>query len=75
MRPGYGRLCMSTDRKSNEWTSLRDDFHVLKLADSESIEDIFDAQFRRRFSEFIDRATGREKQTRRFARNVVPFQR
>jgi hypothetical protein len=55
---------MSTDPKSNEWSSLREDFRALARGDSESIEDIFDAQFRRRFSELINRATGRKNELR-----------
>jgi hypothetical protein len=39
----------------NEWNLLRDKFHALVREGSDSIEDIFDAQFRCRFSELINR--------------------
>jgi len=51
--------------KPNEWESLRRQFDALMHDESaESIEDIFDIQFRRRFAELInqiaqpDRASG-----------------
>jgi hypothetical protein len=45
----------SSDPNPNEWNLLRDKFHALVREGSDSIEDIFDAQFRCRFSELIDR--------------------
>jgi uncharacterized protein (DUF924 family) len=51
---------MSGDRGVNEWNSLREQFHALVREGSDSIEDIFDAQFRSRFSELINRAAERE---------------
>jgi len=51
---------MSGDRGVNEWTLLREQFHALVREGSDSIEDIFDAQFRSRFGELIKRATERE---------------
>ena len=45
---------MSDDPKLNEWNLLRDQFHALARETSD-IEDIFDAEFRRRFSELINR--------------------
>jgi len=39
----------------SEWNLLRDKFHTLVREGSDSIEDIFDAQFRCRFSELIAR--------------------
>lgn len=42
---------MSGDPKLNEWNLLKDQFHALVHEGSDSIEDILDAQFRRRFSE------------------------
>ena len=39
----------------NEWNLLRDKFHAVVREGSDSIESIFDAQFRCRFSELIDR--------------------
>ena len=47
----------------NEWNLLKDQFHALVREGSDSIEDIFDAQFRRRFSELINRTTKRESRT------------
>ena len=47
---------MSGHRSVNEWNSLREQFHALVREGSDNIEDIFDAQFRRRFGEFINRA-------------------
>ena len=47
----------------NERNLLKDQFHALVREGSDSIEDIFDAQFRRRFSELINRTTKRENRT------------
>ena len=47
----------------NERNLLKDRFHALVREGSDSIEDIFDAQFRRRFSELINRTTKRESRT------------
>jgi hypothetical protein len=57
---------MSGDPELNEWRVLKDQFHAL-VRDSDGIEDIFDTQFRRRFSEFINRAAERENRTDREA--------
>jgi hypothetical protein len=46
---------MSADAKLNEWNLLLDQFHALMREGSDSTEDIFDLQFRRRFSKLIDR--------------------
>ena len=46
---------MSADPKLREWNELRDQFNALAREGSDSIEDIFDAQFRCRFSELIAR--------------------
>jgi hypothetical protein len=60
---------MTAHSKSNEWSSLKDNFHALMRRDpltrrdSESIEDAFDAEFRRRLGELINRATERKKRT------------
>jgi hypothetical protein len=48
--------CMSSDSKLSEWNSLLDKFQALVCEDSNCIEDIFDVQFRLRFSKLIDRA-------------------
>ena len=47
----------------NERNLLKDQFQALVREGSDSIEDIFDAQFRRRFSELINRTTERESRT------------
>ena len=47
--------------KANEWELLRRQFDALTPDESvESIEDILDAQFRRRFCELINRAVERQ---------------
>ena len=48
---------MSGDAELNEWNLLLNQFHALVRKGSDSIEDIFDAQFRHRFSGVIDQAT------------------
>ena len=45
---------MSDDRKLNEWKSLTDQFDARVREDSD-IEVIFDVEFRRRFTELINR--------------------
>jgi hypothetical protein len=52
---------MSGDRRVNEWNSLREQFHALVREGSNSIEDTFDAECRRRFGELIGRAAEREQ--------------
>jgi hypothetical protein len=47
---------MSGDPELSEWDLLLDQFHALMREDSDSIEDIFDIQFRHRFSKLIDQA-------------------
>ena len=46
---------MSSDHELNEFGLLLDQFHAVVREGSNSIEDIFDAEFRRRFSELINR--------------------
>jgi hypothetical protein len=46
--------CMSGDPNRDEWNLLREQFRALVREGSHSIEDIFDAQFRCRFSELIN---------------------
>jgi len=46
---------MSGDRSVNELNLVREQFHALVREGSDNIEDIFDAQFRRRFCELINR--------------------
>ena len=45
---------MSSDHELNEFGLLLDQFHAVVREGSNSIEDIFDAEFRRRFSELIN---------------------
>ena len=47
--------CMSSDHELNEFGLLLDQFHAVVREGSDTIEDIFDAEFRRRFSELINR--------------------
>ena len=51
---------MPGDRGVNDWNLLREQFHALVREGSDTIEDIFDAQFRIRFGELIKRAAERE---------------
>jgi hypothetical protein len=41
--------------KPNEWASLRDEFNAVMRGGAESIEDMLDEQFRRRFGELMYR--------------------
>ena len=53
---------MSVDPKTNEWNLLKDQFDALaheESADFYSIEKVFDAEFRHRFTELIDRTAQR----------------
>ena len=43
------------DAKPNEWTSLRDEFNAAMREGAESIEDMLDEQFRRRFGDLMYR--------------------
>jgi len=52
---------MSDDHTSNEWNLLKEQFHALVRDGSDNVENIFDAQFRTRFSELIYQAAGFEK--------------
>jgi len=48
--------------KANEWDLLRRQFDALmhdESADAESIDEIFDVQFRRRFTELINQTAQR----------------
>ena len=44
------------DAEPNEWNLLLNQFHALVRKGSDSSEDIFDVQFRLRFSKLIDQA-------------------
>lgn len=46
---------MFGNRAASEWNLLKEQFHAL-VRESDNIEDIFDAEFRRRFSEVINLA-------------------
>ena len=57
---------MPGDPKPNEWDGLKDQFDALVHDESvgaDSIETIFDDQFRRRFAELINRAADRHSRT------------
>jgi hypothetical protein len=59
---------------TNEWNLLKRQFDALaheKSVDAESIEKIFDMEFRRRFSELINRTRGPLKQNRDIGSNGV----
>jgi serine phosphatase RsbU (regulator of sigma subunit) len=45
----------SRDAQPNEWASLRDEFNAAMREGAESIEDMLDEQFRRRFGELMYR--------------------
>ena len=52
--------------KANEWDLLKRQFDALvhdEGVDAESIEEIFDVQFRRRFTELIDRTAQRNSKS------------
>jgi hypothetical protein len=51
---------MSDDPKLNEWNLLRDQFDAL-VREGSDIEDIIDAEFRRRFAELINRVMEPER--------------
>jgi hypothetical protein len=51
--------------KTNEWELIRRQFYALTHDDNvESIEDIFDAQFRRRFTDLINQIAQPDSPTR-----------
>jgi hypothetical protein len=43
------------DTKANEWASLRDEFNAMVRESADTIEDLLDEQFRRRFGELMYR--------------------
>jgi len=45
----------SRDTKPNEWASLRDEFNAMMRESADTIEDLLDEQFRRRFGELMYR--------------------
>ena len=57
---------MPVDLKTNEWSSLRDQFRALVHNEgiSEDIEQLLDAQVRRRFGELIAKAKGLGQDTK-----------
>ena len=56
----------SRDAQPNEWASLRDEFNVVMREGADSIEDMLDEQFRRRFGELMYR-TARARRRELFA--------
>ena len=54
---------MSDDPKLNEWNLLKDEFDAL-VREGHDIEDIFDAEFRCRFAELINRVIEPERTDR-----------
>ncbi|MGA9526334.1 MAG: hypothetical protein WBV82_33080 [Myxococcaceae bacterium] len=57
---------MPGDPKTNEWNLLKDQFDALVYGESareDSVEKLFDDQIRRRFGEWITRATDRKTTT------------
>ena len=54
---------MSDDRAVSEWSLLREQFDALERKNCDNIEDIFDAEFRRRFTELINRTAERNSTT------------
>ena len=51
---------MSVDPKTNEWNLLKHQFDALEeSAGADSIEEIFDTEFRRRFTELINQTARR----------------
>jgi hypothetical protein len=58
---------MSVDPKTNEWNLLKHQFDSLaheEIADADSIEQIFDMEFRRRFGELINQTREPSTQNR-----------
>jgi hypothetical protein len=53
-------LPLEADAKPNEWASLRDEFNAMMRDGANSIEDMLDERFRRRFGELMYR-TARAK--------------
>jgi hypothetical protein len=52
------------DAKPNEWASLRDEFNAVMREGADSIEDMLDEQFRRRFGELMYRtASARRRES------------
>jgi hypothetical protein len=47
---------MFDNRAASEWNLLKEQFHTLVRESDNNIEDIFDTEFRRRFSEVINLA-------------------
>lgn len=54
---------MSVDPKTNEWNLLKHQFDTLAHEVSAGADEIFDTEFRRRFTELINRATERNSTT------------
>ena len=55
---------MSVDPKTNEWNLLKHQFDALadeESAGADSVEEIFDREFRRRFTELINQTARRNR--------------
>jgi len=61
---GGSDTVMSEDHTPNEWNLLKEQFHALVREGSDNGENIFDGQFRTRFSELIYQAAGFENPTK-----------
>jgi hypothetical protein len=62
---GGSDTVMSEDHTPNEWNLLKEQFDALVREGSDNGENIFDGQFRTRFSELIYQAAGFENPTKR----------
>ncbi|HMF23618.1 MAG TPA: hypothetical protein VKG24_16030 [Pseudolabrys sp.] len=54
----------SSDPKRNEWSSLRDEFKAAMREGTNTIKDILDEQFRRRFGELMHRSARHRDRSR-----------
>ena len=52
------------DAKPNEWASLRDEFNAMVRESADTIEDLLDEQFRRRFGELMYRTARARRRDR-----------
>ena len=61
---GGSDTVMAEDHTPDEWNLLKEQFHALVREGSDNGENIFDGQFRTRFSELIYQAAGFENPTK-----------
>ena len=59
---------MPSNPIAREWSSVREQFESLVRKRPDNIDDLLDAEVRKRFGQFITRATEREKRTKRRAK-------